>query len=190
MRAIAPACVRVLIVQCCDGLISGKSTAIAILTGLFPPTSGDAFVNGYSVLRDIRDVHRFIGVCPQFSILWEQLTVREHLLFFARLKGIDWRHETAHVHHALVDYGLVREADRMAGALSGGMKRRLCVAIALVGGSKAVFLGVCWWRRRVVCCVCSHAYVSHQMSPRLGNECACCCACWLKLLAANGAICA
>jgi ABC-type multidrug transport system ATPase subunit len=97
----------------CFGLLgengAGKSTAIAILTGLFPASSGDGFIAGHSVTNDLKAVHRYIGVCPQFSVLWDQLTVREHLYFFARLKGVPLRHETRHVDKALVDYGLVNE---------------------------------------------------------------------------------
>ncbi len=119
---------------------AGKTTTIAMLTGLYAPSSGDAFVNGSSIVSDIDTVHASIGVCPQFSILWEELTVREHLLFFARLKGVGFLDEKHHVDESLRDYGLLSVATRKAGALSGGMKRRLCVAIALVGGSRVVFL--------------------------------------------------
>lgn len=119
---------------------AGKTTTIAMLTGLYAPSSGDAYVNGHSIVSDIDGVHSSIGVCPQFSILWDTLTVREHLLFFARLKGVGFLDERKHVDNSLRDYGLLTVADRFAGKLSGGMKRRLCVAMALVGGSRCVFL--------------------------------------------------
>ena len=119
---------------------AGKTTTIAMLTGLYAPTSGDAFVDGFSISTEIDSVHKSIGVCPQFSILWDSLTVREHLLFFARMKGVGMGDERKHVDDSLRDYGLLSVATRMAGNLSGGMKRRLCVAIALVGGSRVVFL--------------------------------------------------
>ncbi len=84
---------------------AGKTTTIAMLTGLYAPSSGDAFVNGNSIVTDIRSVHASIGVCPQFSILWDNLTVREHLLFFVRLKGVGFLDERAHVDACLRDYG-------------------------------------------------------------------------------------
>jgi len=119
---------------------AGKTTTISMLTGLYAPSSGDAFINGYSICNEIDSVHLSIGVCPQFSILWDSLTVREHLLFFARMKGVGILDEKAHVDQSLRDYGLLTVASRLASNLSGGMKRRLCVAIALVGGSRVVFL--------------------------------------------------
>lgn len=81
-----------------------------------------------------------IGVCPQFSVLWDSLTVREHLLFYARLKGVPARAEDSHVRHYLREFGLLDSADKLARDLSGGMQRRLAVAIALVGHSEIVFL--------------------------------------------------
>jgi ATP-binding cassette subfamily A (ABC1) protein 3 len=72
--------------------------------------------------------------------LWDNLTVREHLLFFVRLKGVGFLDENAHVDQCLRDYGLFSVKTRLSSALSGGMKRRLCVAIALAGMSRVVFL--------------------------------------------------
>ena len=65
-----------------------------------------------------------MGVCPQFNILWDSMTVREHMLFYARLKGVTISHESEHVDHMLSDLGLTHVADRHASQLSGGMKRR------------------------------------------------------------------
>ena len=67
---------------------AGKSTLISMLTGLFPPTSGSIIINGIDQLKNINSLKRNIGVCPQHDILFEELTVREHLTFFARLKVI------------------------------------------------------------------------------------------------------
>ena len=59
-----------------------------MLVGLFPPTSGDAIINGYSILTDMENVRQSLGLCPQHNVLYDRLTVREHLNFFARLKVI------------------------------------------------------------------------------------------------------
>jgi ABC-type multidrug transport system ATPase subunit len=67
---------------------AGKTTFIAMITGLFAPTEGSAWVAGYSVSTEQEKVHLNIGVCPQFDLLWNDLTVEEHLLFYARLKGV------------------------------------------------------------------------------------------------------
>jgi len=128
----------------CFGLLgengAGKTTTISIATGLILPTSGHAHVGGYDIRSEIDKVHLVIGVCPQFNIQWETLTVREHLLFYARLKGIDRKHEKAHVYRCLVDFGLDKFAERLSKDLSGGMQRRLSVAISLVGNSEIVFM--------------------------------------------------
>jgi ABC-type multidrug transport system ATPase subunit len=58
-----------------------------MLTGLIQPTSGNAIVGGFDITKEIDKAHLIMGVCPQFSILWGELTVKEHLLFYSRLKG-------------------------------------------------------------------------------------------------------
>ena len=65
---------------------AGKTTTMSMLVGLFPPTSGDAIINGYSILTDMESIRQSLGLCPQHNVLYDRLTVREHLNFFARLK--------------------------------------------------------------------------------------------------------
>jgi ABC-type glutathione transport system ATPase component len=103
---------------------AGKTTIISMLTGVFPPTSGHAFINGYDIRTDIDKVHLNLGVCPQFNILWEDLTVEEHLLFYSRLKGIPPALEKGHVERSMQEVGLLKYSTRRAKDLSGGMKRR------------------------------------------------------------------
>ena len=67
---------------------AGKTTFFSLLTGLYEPTSGDAWVGGYSIKKDIDKVQELIGYCPQFDLLWEDLTVEEHLYFYSRLKNV------------------------------------------------------------------------------------------------------
>lgn len=66
---------------------AGKTTLISMITGVFEPTEGNCFVGGHSISREIEKVHLNIGVCPQFDILWPQLSVEEHLYFYTRLRG-------------------------------------------------------------------------------------------------------
>lgn len=128
----------------CFGLLgengAGKTTTISIMTGLFPPTSGTAFVGGYQITNQIDEVHLVTGLCPQFDVLWDDLTPCEHLLFYARLKGIPSDQEDEHVDSILIEVGLHAARDRASGKLSGGMKRRLQLAIAMVGNSRVIFL--------------------------------------------------
>lgn len=61
---------------------------MSVLTGLFPPTSGTAIINGYDIRTDIDLVRKSLGICPQYNVLFDGLTVEEHLRFYASLKGM------------------------------------------------------------------------------------------------------
>ena len=65
---------------------AGKTTTMSVLTGLYTPTSGDAVINGYSILTDIDEIRKNLGLCPQHNVLFERLTVKEHLMLFGMLK--------------------------------------------------------------------------------------------------------
>jgi ABC-type Na+ transport system ATPase subunit NatA len=69
---------------------AGKSTTINVLTGVLPPTGGDAVVSGYSLTSPggLDQIRRTMGVCPQFDVLWNELTGREHLQLFGSIKGL------------------------------------------------------------------------------------------------------
>jgi ABC-type multidrug transport system ATPase subunit len=128
----------------CFGLLgpngAGKTTTISMLTGLFPPSSGTAYIGGFDIRTEIDKVHRVMGVCPQFDTLWMDLTCQETLLFYARLKGVASSDENAHVHESLRQVGLEQFGDRLVKDLSGGMRRRLSVAVSLVGNPRIIFL--------------------------------------------------
>lgn len=120
---------------------AGKSTTISMLTGLLGATSGDAFIGGSSVRSEMDKVRDSLGICPQHDILIEDLTIEQHLAIFARLKGIPEGAATrAAVEQALDDVELTEKRDNKANELSGGMKRRLSLALALIGDSKVIFL--------------------------------------------------
>ena len=85
---------------------AGKTTLITQLTGLYPPTDGNAWIGGYNIRKQLDLVQLQIGVCPQFDILWGNLTVEEHLLFYARIKGISPDMEKQNVTKALKEVHL------------------------------------------------------------------------------------
>eukprot|EP00033_Pygsuia_biforma_P000094 GCRY01000120.1.p1 GENE.GCRY01000120.1~~GCRY01000120.1.p1 ORF type:complete len:872 (-),score=243.68 GCRY01000120.1:68-2683(-) len=118
----------------------GKTTTINMLTGLFSPTAGDATIFGYSINSQMTQIRRLMGVCPQHDILFNQLTAREHLHLFGSLKNISEEDLAEEVEARLRDVHLDSVGDVIAGVFSGGMKRRLSVAIALVGDPALVFL--------------------------------------------------
>ncbi|KAG0224141.1 hypothetical protein BGW41_005240 [Actinomortierella wolfii] len=119
---------------------AGKSTMIHLLTGLYTPTSGTAFVAGADIRTDMTTVHSRIGVCPQHDILWNDLTIADHLLFYARLRGIPPSLEQQAVDYALANVSLTALRDRQVVGLSGGEKRRVSIAISLLGDNKVIFL--------------------------------------------------
>eukprot|EP00658_Telonema_sp_P-2_P080787 TRINITY_DN8110_c0_g1_i15.p1 TRINITY_DN8110_c0_g1~~TRINITY_DN8110_c0_g1_i15.p1 ORF type:complete len:1065 (-),score=233.23 TRINITY_DN8110_c0_g1_i15:75-3269(-) len=128
----------------CFGLLgingAGKSTTMAMLTGDVRPTSGDAYVNGHSIRKSMRLVRKDIGFCPQFDSLSESLTALENLVMYADIKGIPSEH-VRDVAQQLVDLvGLTKFQNRQAGTYSGGNKRKLSLAIALIGNPSLVML--------------------------------------------------
>jgi len=111
---------------------AGKSTAIAILTTLLAPTSGEAFVAGFDVVRQPRDVRRSIGVVFQDVSLDDRLTARENLELHAAMYGLPARARPARVEHAIASVGLASAASQRVRTFSGGMKRRLEIARAML----------------------------------------------------------
>jgi len=128
----------------CFGLLgpngAGKTTTISILTGLFPPTSGTAKIGGFDIRTDMEQIHRIIGVCPQFDTLWDSLTAEETLLFYTRLKGVFGKQAKEFVDESLRQVSLEDAKGKLVSQLSGGMKRRLSVAVSLVGDPAVIFL--------------------------------------------------
>ncbi|XP_076469399.1 phospholipid-transporting ATPase ABCA3-like [Babylonia areolata] len=119
---------------------AGKTTTMSMLTGFIPPSGGTALVNGHDICEDIDGVRKSLGLCPQHNILWDTLTVTEHLDFFAQLKGSDSSNVKREVEEMTKEVGLEFKAKTKAGNLSGGQKRKLSVGIALISGSKVVVL--------------------------------------------------
>ncbi|CAL1546203.1 unnamed protein product, partial [Lymnaea stagnalis] len=119
---------------------AGKTTAVSIITGLLPPTSGTAFVNGFDIKKNIKQVRENIGLCPQHDVLFPKLNVREHLYFYCKLRGQYGEGSEQEINEMLylLDLGTKRKA--FPHQLSGGQKRKLSVACAFVGNSKIVFL--------------------------------------------------
>jgi ABC-type multidrug transport system ATPase subunit len=97
------------------------------------PTSGEALVGGHPVTGPPSAVQRRIGYCPQRDPLLDLLTVREHLMLYARLKGMPERHVGAAAEAIWRRVGLGPFADRLAGTLSGGNKRKLSLGIGIIG---------------------------------------------------------
>ncbi|KAG7232346.1 hypothetical protein INR49_009006, partial [Caranx melampygus] len=128
----------------CFGLLgvngAGKTTTFKMLTGDTVVTSGEAFLAGKSILREIDQVHQNMGYCPQFDAVNELLTGREHLELYAVLRGIPEQEVCDVAEWGIRKLGLVKYADKAAGSYSGGNLRKLSTAMALIGAPPVVFL--------------------------------------------------
>uniref|UniRef100_A0A8C9NGG6 P-type phospholipid transporter n=1 Tax=Serinus canaria TaxID=9135 RepID=A0A8C9NGG6_SERCA len=119
---------------------AGKTTTMSILTGLFPPTSGTVLVGGLDIQTHMDSIRHRLGMCPQHNILFNHLTVAEHILFYSQLKGRSREEAEQELETMLEDMGLTHKRNEEAQNLSGGMQRKLSVAIAFVGEAKVVVL--------------------------------------------------
>ena len=119
---------------------AGKSTTVLMLTTLLPPTSGTARVAGFDIVREGSHVREAIGAALQEAALDPLLTGREHLRLQTTLHGLPKRERVRRGEELLERVGLADAADRKVGGYSGGMKRRLDLALALVHSPRVLFL--------------------------------------------------
>jgi ABC-2 type transport system ATP-binding protein len=119
---------------------AGKSTTVLMLTTLLPPTAGTATVAGYDIVREGHKVRGAIGAALQEAALDPLLTGREHMRLQTALQGIRKGDRRVRGDELLERVGLVDAADRKVGGYSGGMKRRLDLALALVHRPQILFL--------------------------------------------------
>ncbi len=119
---------------------AGKSTTVLMLTTLLPPTAGTARVGGYDVVAEGPKVRSVIGAALQEAALDPMLTGRDHLRLQATLQGISRAERKPRAQELLDRVGLSEAADRKVGGYSGGMKRRLDLALALVHRPRILFL--------------------------------------------------
>ncbi|KTF90637.1 hypothetical protein cypCar_00018020, partial [Cyprinus carpio] len=128
----------------CFGLLgvngAGKTSTFKMLTGDSVVTSGEAYLAGKSVLTEIDEVHQNLGYCPQFDAISDLLTGREHLEFYAILRGVPEKEVCEVADWGIRKLGLMKYVDKAAGSYSGGNMRKLSTAMALIGGPPVVFL--------------------------------------------------
>lgn len=139
----------------CFGLLgvngAGKTTTFSMLTGEVPMTRGVASIAGHDVASDMENARRLIGYCPQFDGLIELMTGYELLAMYARLRGVPEKDIKGTVNDLVEGLMLEKHAHKKCGAYSGGNKRKLSTAVALVGQPPIVFLD----EPTTVRCACS-----------------------------------
>ncbi|KAJ3435955.1 atp-binding cassette transporter subfamily a abca [Anaeramoeba flamelloides] len=120
---------------------AGKTTTMSILSGLISPTFGKAYINDLKLNRHNMDkIHQIISICPQYDCLWGEQSGWETLEFFARLHGYQGEILKKRVTQTLQDLDLFEDRKKLINEYSGGMKRRISLAISLIVDSKIVFL--------------------------------------------------
>lgn len=117
---------------------AGKTTAISILSTLLTPDGGEAIINGYNVAKNPEQVRKSISLTGQFAAVDDVLTGKENLELIAKLRGVTNPKKTAE--DLLKRFGLVEAGDRRVATYSGGMTRRLDIAMSLIGSPSIIFL--------------------------------------------------
>ena len=121
---------------------AGKTTLISMLTGMYEATRGKAIYEGNNILdsNSIDIFRKKLGICPQHDTLFEDLTIREHLEMFSIFKGVPSENVNEEVKKVLHDFQIADIQNMLARNLSAGQRRKLSIAISLIGGSEVIFL--------------------------------------------------
>jgi ABC-2 type transport system ATP-binding protein len=119
---------------------AGKTTTIRLLSTVLEADHGEITIGGHSVRREAEAVRSLIGVCPQELALYEDLSALENMVFFGRMNGLSGQQAREQAMANLKLMGLVERAKGKVAKFSGGMKRRINLAIALMGSPRLLFL--------------------------------------------------
>jgi ABC-type multidrug transport system ATPase subunit len=119
---------------------AGKTTTFNMLVGMFAPTEGDCLIDGKSVRRDVAELRSKLGFCPQHDLLWPVLTAREHLRIYASFKNLPSALVDEEIETRLNGVGLGSMGDVATSEFSAGLRRRLSIAISLIGNPSILYL--------------------------------------------------
>lgn len=119
---------------------AGKTTTINMLTTLLSPTSGDVYISGFHGVKQAEQCKKSFGVVSQDVCLYQELTAYENLIFIADLYGINRTHAVPRIKQLLAQAGLADRANDLAGEFSGGMQRKLSIAMSILHNPKVLFM--------------------------------------------------
>uniref|UniRef100_A0A4X1VA81 ABC transporter domain-containing protein n=1 Tax=Sus scrofa TaxID=9823 RepID=A0A4X1VA81_PIG len=117
---------------------AGKTTVLSVLTGCYRPTRGEVCIYGYDISKNIREIRENMGFCPQHDLLFNDLTLSEHIFFYSVVS--EQKIPPLEVDNMLSTFNLLEKRDTFSESLTGGMKRKLSIIIALLGSPKVVIL--------------------------------------------------
>jgi len=119
---------------------AGKSTTFKSLTRDIVPTTGEIHIQNFDVQQEFTSARKLIGYCPQYDAIFPLMSVEEHLYYYARIKGIHSKRMKMAVEKAISDLSLQEQRKKPSGTLSGGNKRKLSVAMAIIGNPPIILL--------------------------------------------------
>ncbi|XP_065226082.1 phospholipid-transporting ATPase ABCA1-like isoform X2 [Planococcus citri] len=119
---------------------AGKTTTMSIMTGLTSPSSGSIYFKNMDIFQNMESFRRHLGMCPQENRTMPYLSVMDHLLFFGQLKGVSLKEAKIEANEYLNMMEMQSKKNSLAKELSGGMKRKLCLSIALMGKAQVLIL--------------------------------------------------
>ncbi|XP_030381665.1 ATP-binding cassette sub-family A member 3-like [Scaptodrosophila lebanonensis] len=118
---------------------AGKTTTIMMMTGTYKPTSGRVIINGYDMATAPEKARNSLSICPQHNVLFDDLTVEQHIKFFCTIKGLEKNETNKQIQKYVLLLDLKSKAMVRSRQLSGGMKRKLSICCALCGNTRVVF---------------------------------------------------
>jgi ABC-2 type transport system ATP-binding protein len=119
---------------------AGKTTMISVLSTLYTPSSGDAWIGGHSVAKEPMNIRQLIGVIPQELALYDDLTAYENLSFWGQMYGLGGKGLKMRIAEVLEQIGLADKANQKIRTYSGGMKRRINIAVGLLHKPRLLFM--------------------------------------------------
>jgi len=119
---------------------AGKTTLLHSIQGKHVPTAGDATIEGLSVVKQSDQARQHFGICPQHDVFWEHVTVYEHMVAFAHVRGVPREEIKSTVESILARLDISHKAHALSKDLSGGQRRKLSIAMAVIGNPDCVFL--------------------------------------------------